>query len=210
MDQSQLRASEMVVGPDGKLYLALQTGMGGAGALAVHDPDTGKTVLHHPVAEEQVNGVILTDKKAIWGTCATKLFQWDCPKGAAGTLISAPDGARLAGLAWCGNGKIYAISSGTPALYAFDLEQGNAVNTAPIPWGQPPIYRRVLAAGPDGLVYGFVTDEKKNSTLYVVDPHTHQPCKLGVYPELSTGWAFVGNDIYLGSGAHVVRFSKSF
>ncbi len=217
MDQSQLRALEMVAGPDGKLYIALQSGASGAarrtsdaGALAVHDTESGKTAVHHPVPDEQIAGVVLTDEKEIWGASATKLFQWDAAKKAAGTLISAPSGARLAAIAWCGNGKIYAVSAGTPALYAFDLAEGTAVSAAPIPWGQPPSYRRALAAGPDGLVYGIVADEKKNSTLYVVDPRTHQPCKLGEYPDLSAGWAFVGNDIYLGAGAQAVKFTKSF
>jgi hypothetical protein len=67
-----------------------------------------------------------------------------------------------------------------------------------------------MATGPDGLVYGLVSGEKGVSTLYVVDPQTHQPRKLGEHPDLQTGWAFVGNDIYLGAGAHVVRFTKSF
>ena len=209
--QSQQMFSDMIAGPDGKLYLTVQAGRGeGAGSLVVYDPETGKQAGKRSMSSEKVIAAALADKKEIWCVSDTKLFQWDPEKASAESAIVLPEGLRLNHIAFCANGLIYGTSSQTSTLYAFDLEKRSVAGKSPISWGQPLRTGRGLATGPDGLVYGLVSGEKGVSTLYVVDPQTHQPRKLGEHPDLQTGWAFVGNDIYLGAGAHVVRFTKSF
>ena len=208
--QSQQQFSDMIAGPDGKLYLTVQGGGGeGAGSLLVCDPETGKPA-KHPGSSEKVMAAALTDRKEIWCVSDTKLFRWDPEKASTESSIVLPEGARLNHIAFCANGLIYGASSQTSTLYAFDLEKRSVAGQSPIPWGQPAGTGRGMATGPDGLVYGLVSGEKGVSALYVVDPQTHQPRKLGEHPDLQTGWAFAGNDIYLGAGAHVVRFTKSF
>ena len=208
--QSQ-RFSDMIAGPDGKLYLTVQAGGGeGAGSLVVCDPETGKQAGKRSMSSEKVIAAALTDKKEMWCVSDTKLFRWAPDTEAPESAINLPEGVRLNHIAFCANGLIYGTSSQTSTLYAFDLEKRSVAGQSPIPWGQPARTGRAMATGPDGLVYGLVSGEKGVSTMYVVDPQTHEPRKLGEHPDLQTGWAFVGNDIYLGAGAHVVRFARSF
>ena len=209
--QSQQMFSDMIAGPDGKLYLTVQAGGGeGAGSLLVYDPEMGKPASKRPESSEKVIAAALTDKKEIWCVSDTKLFQWDPEKASPESAINLPEGVRLNHIAFCANGLIYGTSSQASTLYAFDLEKRSVAGKSPIPWGQTVSTGRGLATGPDGLVYGLVSGEKGVSTLYLVDPQTHQPRKLGEHADLQTGWAFVGNDIYLGAAAHVVKFAKSF
>ena len=77
-----------------------------------------------------------------------------------------------------------------------------------IPWGQVPgASFNGLQAGPDGLIYGIAGIGTENRVLYVVDPQTHQPKKLGEHPAIHAGWGFTEKHIYLCAGSHVVKFA---
>ncbi len=210
----QDRPYDMVVGTDGRIYVACVPTYGRhGGALAWFDPRTGK--LDHvfaPIQDQAVTalcaleGDVLAVGTGIAGGPGTKpkaeqaeLFIWDTKKGqVAFRCVPVPGAAEISNSA-CGGGLIYGTAGGT--MFVFDPARKVTVATDEIPYG--PAVRAGLIVAPGGRIVGLAgpcayTVRLSNDRLEfeLLARHKHP---------LSVGKAVVGKYLYAASGAFLVR-----
>jgi streptogramin lyase len=202
----QHRPPVIIAGPDDKIYIGVMADYGSrTGSLTSFDLVTEQFKIHQPYVDEQVTGLAVTPSGQLWCLSSSHLFLWDCAQGKVAFETETPEGGNTR-LRLCKNGLLYGISAHTNTLFAFDPKGRKMVNKTKIPWGQlPGASYNGLEAGPDGLVYGIAGIGREGRALYVVDPQTHQPKKLGEYPAIHAGWGFTDKHIYLAAGSHVVK-----
>ena len=218
IENFQNRPLDVMAAPDGRVYIGSLADYGhDTGALTVYDPETQEFTIHELYPGEAITGLTLDSEGELWGASWYKLFHWDQAAQAVDFEIAPVEhtyGTNTR-LALDRNGYILGMYDRTPGyLYAFDPRAREIVNVhtfQEMGRAQSQSFTS-LAAGPDGLIYGFTFDDQTRTPpaahFWVVDPDTFEPRTIWLDTTgdlLKSGLAFYEDSVYIGAGSRVVK-----
>lgn len=213
LGSGQDRPVAMISGSDGAVYIGTVPTYGEfAGALTRFDPATEEWVVYRHIvpnqsvvslASDPASGMIAAGTSVAGGGGTdpvereARLFLWDPQERAKiYETVPVPGERQIAALAAVG-GKIFGLT-GTGTLFVFDAVGRCLLESRPLGLGSP--HYEAFEPGPEGKLYALI-----GGAVIRIDPATHAVEELGRYPGLKTGFAILGDSVYLGATANLVR-----
>jgi len=211
-----LRPRAMIVGPGKRLYIGSLPPYGElGGALGIYDAASDKFVENYrniipkqsvvSLAWEQRSGLVFGGSSIAGGGGSTPtekeahFFAFD-PVARKKTLDIVPVAGDTVIVAMAAaEGKVFAVSRPSNALFVYDPTSHEIVHREKIPFGAQ---LEISLACFRGKLYGLA-----GRAVYCLDPKTYAVQKVAAYDSrVSCGFAVNDTGIYFGSGTHLIRY----